>query len=280
MKKKYFFCLIIVMVLPFVSPAQIPSTTMDSLLLDSQFDEAILEAERGLKSTSDQKQKVILENKRAEALMRAGRLDEAERQLDSIVLKALPPDLLAITQTNQGFLFLSQGRNDLALSKFQEAMLVMEKENMQNSLEGARLLSYLGSLYLATGKYAQAEEQLGMALSIREKLVGENSELIAASYNDLGLVYNVRDPNKALDFYEKALEIYERIHGKNHSKTAIANTNIGFTYRTLELYGDAVSNFESALATWEKIYPQPHPTKAFILFNLGQTYLKIGDEKS
>ncbi|HZI26440.1 MAG TPA: CHAT domain-containing tetratricopeptide repeat protein [Chryseolinea sp.] len=253
---------------------------MDSLLLDSQFDEAILEAERGLKSTSDQKQKVILENKRAEALMRAGRLDEAERQLDSIVLKALPPDLLAITQTNQGFLFLSQGRNDLALSKFQEAILVMEKENMQNSLEGARLLSYLGSLYLATGKYAQAEEQLGMALSIREKLVSENSELIAASYNDLGLVYNVRDANKALDYYEKALEIYERIHGKNHSKTAIANTNIGFTYRTLELYGDAVTNFESAIATWEKIYPQPHPTKAFILFNLGQTYSKIGDEKS
>src|SRR5688572_12204589 len=280
MKSKYFFCLIIVMVLPFVSPAQIPSTTMDSLLLDSQFDEAILEAERGLKSTSDQKQKVILENKRAEALMRAGRLDEAERQLDSIVLTALPPDLLAITQTNQGFLFLSQGRNDLALSKFQEAILVMEKENMQNSLEGARLLSYLGSLYLATGKYAQAEEQLGMALSIREHLVNKNSELIAASYNDLGLVYSVSDANKALDYYEKALAIYERIHGKNHPKTAIANTNIGFAYRTLELYGDAVTNFESALATWEKIYPQPHPTKAFILFNLGQTYLKIGNEKS
>ena len=67
---------------------------------------------------------------------------------------------------------------------------------------------------------------------------------------------------------------------KNHPKTAIANTNIGLVYRTLELYGDAVNNFESALATWEKIYPQPHPTKAFVLFNLGQTYLKIGNEKS
>ena len=141
-------------------------------------------------------------------------------------------------------------------------------------------MSYLGNLYLATGKYAQAEEQLGMALSIRENLVNKNSELIAASYNDLGLVYSVRDAKKALDYYEKALEIYERIHGKNHPKTAITNTNIGFVYRTLELYGDAVNNFESALATWEKIYPQPHPTKAFVLFNLGQTYLKIGNETS
>ena len=98
--------------------------------------------------------------------------------------------------------------------------------------------------------------------------------------NDLGLVYSVSNPKKALDYYEKALEIYERLHGKNHPKIAIANTNIGLVYRTLELYGDAINNFESALATWEKIYPQAHPTKAFMLFNLGQTYLKIGNEKS
>ncbi len=168
----------------------------------------------------------------------------------------------------------------MALTRLQEALLLIEKDNKQNSIEGAQLLSYLGNLYLATGKYAQAEEQLGMALSIREHLVNKNSELIAASYNDLGLVYSVRDANKALDYYEKALEIYERIRGKNHPKTAIANTNIGFVYRTLEMYGDAVNNFESALATWEKIYPQPHPTKAFVLFNLGQTYLKIGNETS
>ena len=155
-----------------------------------------------------------------------------------------------------------------------------KKKISKTTLEGAQFLSYLGNLYLATGKYAQAEEQLGMALSIRENLVNKNSELIAASYNDLGLVYSVRDAKKALDYYEKALEIYEKIHGKDHPKTAIANTNIGFVYRTLELYGDAVNNFESALAIWEKIYPQPHPTKAFVLFNLGQTYLKIGNEKS
>src|SRR5688572_15555113 len=55
---------------------------------------------------------------------------------------------------------------------------------------------------------------------------------------------------------------------------------MGFAYRTLEFYGDAVNNLESALAIWEKIYPQAHPTKAFILFNLGQTYLKMQNEKA
>jgi CHAT domain-containing protein/Tfp pilus assembly protein PilF len=260
--------------------AQDPLQSIDSLMFDSQFDHAIEYIDKVLQNTSNQTQRTVLENKKAEAMIRAGRIEEAESQLERISAKQLSFALQVITQTNRGFLYLNQGRNDLALTTLQEALLIIEKENQQNTLEGAQILSYLGSLYLTTGKYVQAEEQLSMALVIRENLVKENSELIAASYNDLGLVYSVTDANKALDHYEKALTIYERIHGKDHSKIAITNTNIGFVYRTLELFGDAINNFESALAIWEKIHPQSHPTKAFILFNLGQTYLKMGNEKS
>ena len=278
--KKNLSISVILLAFAMAGNAQDLTRSIDSLMFDSQFDQALVKVETILKSTSNQDQRVILENKKAEVLIRAGKFEEAERTLESIALRSLPSNLAAITKANQGFLFLNQGRNDLALIKLQEALVLIEKENKQNSLEGAQLLSYLGNLYLATGKYAQAEEQVGMALSIRENLVSKDSELMAASFNDLGLVYSVSNPKKALTYYEKALEIYERIHGKDHPKTAIANTNIGLVYRTLELYGDAINNFESALATWEKIYPQAHPTKAFVLFNLGQTYLKIGNEKS
>ena len=278
--KKNLSISVILLAFAMAGNAQDLTRSIDSLMFDSQFDQALVKVETILKSTSNQDQRVILENKKAEVLIRVGKFEEAERTLESIALRSLPSYLAAITKANQGFLFLNQGRNDLALIKLQEALVLIEKENKQNSLEGAQLLSYLGNLYLATGKYAQAEEQVGMALSIRENLVSKDSELMAASFNDLGLVYSVSNPKKALTYYEKALEIYERIHGKAHPKTAIANTNIGLVYRTLELYGDAINNFESALTTWEKIYPQAHPTKAFVLFNLGQTYLKIGNEKS
>jgi CHAT domain-containing protein/Tfp pilus assembly protein PilF len=263
-----------------VSRSQDALPAIDSLMFDSQFDQAIKYIESVLQKTSNQSHRTILENKKAEAMIRAGRFEEAEGQLEHISAKQLSSTLQVVTQTNRGLLYLNQGRNDLALTTLQEALVNIEKENKQNTLEGAQILSYLGNLYLATGKYVQAEEQLTMALAIRENLVKENSELMAASYNDLGLVYSVTDANKALDHYEKALTIYERIHGKNHSKIAIANTNIGFVYRTLEFFGDAINNFESALAIWEKIHPQAHPTKAFILFNLGQTYLKMENEKS
>lgn len=253
---------------------------IDSLLLDARFDQAINQIQDLLHATSNGEQRIVLENKKAEILIRAGKFDEAEIQLQSIAEKSPTGSGQFITQANQGFLYLNQGRNDLALTILQEALANVEKENKQNTLVGAQVLSYLGNLYMATGKYAQAEEQLAMALAIRESIVNENSELIAASYNDLGLVYSATDANKALDHYEKALAIYEKLHGMNHPKIAIVNTNIGFAYRTLEFYGDAINNLESALTIWSNIYKQSHPTKAFVLYNLGQTYLKMRDEKS
>jgi CHAT domain-containing protein/tetratricopeptide (TPR) repeat protein len=277
-KKNFLF--IVVYCVVSACAAQGELATIDSLLYDSQFDLAISRLDNSLKMTSNHEERIILENKKAEALIRAGKFDEAELQLEAIALKPLSADQQVATQANRGFLFLNQGRNDLALMTLQDALANIEKQNKQNTLEAAQILAYLGNLYLATGKYSQAEAQLRMALSIRENLVAENSELIAASYNDLGLVYSTTDANQALDHYEKALAIYQRIHGNDHAKIAIANTNIGFVYRSLEFFGDAINNFESALSIWEKIYPGSHPTKAFIYFNLGQTYLRMKNDKA
>ncbi len=158
-----------------------------------------------------------------------------------------------------------------------KALDAFEKEGIQNTLPAAQALAYEGDLYRATGQYAQAEEKLTMALSIRRKLLPEQHELIAASYNDLGLVASITNDELALDYYEKALTIYKAMHGNDHPKIAIASTNSGLIYRKMELYGDAVNNFESALAIWNKVYPEPHPAKAFVLYNLGETYRKMND---
>ncbi len=61
------------------------------------------------------------------------------------------------------------------------------------------------------------------ALRLRESKLKENHELIAASYNDLGIAFASSDKDKALDYYEKALKIYESLHGKDHPKIAIAS---------------------------------------------------------
>ncbi|MBK5279473.1 MAG: CHAT domain-containing protein, partial [Bacteroidia bacterium] len=159
-----------------------------------------------------------------------------------------------------------------AQAKFQES-------NSLETKEGARCLSTLGLAYNSTGKYKQAESNQNIALQIRLNIFGNQSEEVAASYNDLGLVYSQMDADKALEYFEMALPIYEKLHGIDHPKIAIASTNIGFGYLKLNLYGDAINNFETALSIWRKIYPNGHPSEALVLSYLGSTYNEMGDHK-
>lgn len=248
----------------------------DSLISVTEYDQALRILNQN--QVTDPQTKVLIANKIAEILMMQGKLDEAESKLKSI--NASTEFGKAITLTNNGFLFLNKGRYDIALENLQEALTKFQISGNQNTKEGAKCLSTLGLVYGSTRKYKQAEENHLIALQIRERLFGAESEEVAASFNDLGLIYLETDPDRSLEYFEKALTSYQKIHGLNHPKIAISNTNIGFAYRKLELFGDAIVNFENAKAIWEKIYPNGHPNQALVLSYLGQTYRQMNDGKA
>lgn len=208
------------------------------------------------------------------SMIRDGKFEAAEKKLQEIEQR--PGNITgpgyAFVLNAWGSLNMNKGRNDLALESLQKAEDIWNQNNMARSLEAAETQMLLGNLYRVTGKYAQAEEQLNMALINRRNTFPETHESVAAVYNDFGLVYALSDADKALTFYEKALAIYETLHGKDDPKIAIAKSNIGILYTRIELYGDAINTFESALTIWNKIYSGSHPSKAFVLYNLGQTY--------
>ncbi|HEY0771343.1 MAG TPA: tetratricopeptide repeat protein, partial [Sphingobacteriaceae bacterium] len=246
----------------------------DELLLHSEYEKAIALADNA--NSLPAEEKLFLANKKAEALTRLGKLEDARALLNS--LGGQGSDFVqAVTKTNLGLLYIYQGRYDLALESLQASTREFENIGKQNTLESAQAIGYLGQVYKYTGKSAQAEEQLRMALSIRQGILKEDHELIAASYNDLGVAYVLVDNDKALDYYEKALAIYQKVHGNEHAKIAQTYSNMGLVYRQLELYGDAVNNLESSLNIWEKLSAGPNQSKAFTLHSLGQTYSKMGN---
>ena len=253
--------------------------SIDSLVSDAKYEEAKQLITRTFLSTADPKTQVLLSNKTAEILVTQGKLNEAE-----VILKEINSNgdsfLEAVTQTNMGSLYLNKARSDLALDNLQQALNKFQDSGNRNTREAAQCLADLSLVYWSIGKLNQAEENGLIALQIRQNLYGQNSEEVAASYNDLGLVYSPTNVDKALEYYEMALSIYEKAHGKEHPKIAIASNNIGAMYRQLELYGDAVNNFETALAIWKKVYPLGHPNQASALVNLGRTYIKMGDRKA
>lgn len=265
----------------FISPLFISAQSIERLITDARFSEAITQIDSRLKNNLQKDTLFKLENQKAEALIRLGTLNEAEtilQRYDNNVDISLQQQ--AINSTTYGLLQLIRGRNDLSEDLLKSALNKFEDAKASESLAAAQALTHLGNLYRARGQYALAEEQLTRALSLREQKLKPTDEVIAASYNDLGLVYIQTDADKALDYYEKALNIYEQAHGKQHPKVAIANTNIGFVYQKLELYGDAINYFESALAIWDKLYSGAHPSKAFMQFSLGNTYKSMKDYKA
>jgi len=253
---------------------------IDQLIQANETGQALSLIDNELGENPDTDFIIQLENKKSELLITFGKLTEAEALLLSVQKKSTSEFMEAVTLTNLGNLYSNKGRNDLALEALQSALTKFQTTGNSNKKEAAQCLANLALVYAYTGNYNQAEDNGLLALQIRQQLFGEKSEEAAASYNDLGLVYTPIDPEKALQYYEKALPIYERLHGNTHPKIAIANTNTGFIYRELELYGDAVNNFETALAIWKKIYPNGHPNEAFVLSNLGKTYLKMKNVKA
>jgi CHAT domain-containing protein/Tfp pilus assembly protein PilF len=251
---------------------------IDSAVFDANYPAATQIISDALSKAPDQHTSVLLKNKSAEVLILQGKLTDAENVLQTI--STVDPFEQAVTETNLGYLYLNRARNDLALQHLQKALGKFQDSGTSKTPEAARCLSDLSLLYLSTGKLNQAEENGLIALQIRRDLFGEDREEVAASYNDLGLVYAGSNGDKALEYYEKAMAVYEKIHGKDHPKIAVASSNIGTMYRQLGLYGDAVNNFETALAIWKKIYPSGHPNEAFVLVNLGLTYNKMGDRKA
>jgi CHAT domain-containing protein len=250
------------------------SDGVDSLILNAQYDQALARIS-GLEKSVQGNAYALLAAKKAETLIRMGKYEEAGSVLDAIV--ATDAMATAIRLSTYGFLYLNQGRYDLAEESLNKAISGFESAGKSESLDAAQAISYLGLVYNASGNHVKAKDQMNRSLAIREKLLPPTHELIGASYNDLGLTYANIDNETALEYYEKALQIYTRIHGKEHPKIAIASSNNGYIYRKMELYGDATNNFETALKIWEKVYPGPHPAKAFALTNLGQTYLMIGN---
>jgi CHAT domain-containing protein/Tfp pilus assembly protein PilF len=264
----------------FTGNGQMLTTTLhhvDSLMIESRYKEARELIERSLATPAAGEERFLLLNKKAEALLADGQLEEAFVTIEQIKAeKPVAHREQAMLLTNIGSYEMNRGRFDLALEALNAAYLLYQGKAATDVSGQARCVGLISLSYLATGKYQLAEENALVALQLRRSQYGDAHEVVAASYNDLGLVYTSVDPDKALEYYEMALETYKRLHGPLHPKIAIASTNIGILYGQLELYGDATNNLEAALAIWKAAYPSGHPNEAFVRRNLGQIYFSMG----
>ena len=105
-------------------------------------------------------------------------------------------------------------------------------------------------------------------------LVGNDAD----RYMELGYEsYQDSDYNKALEYYNKALDIQKQILGEKDPDTVASYISIGRIYYVLGSYNKALEYYNKALDIRKQISGERHPNTAIIYNNIGGVYYVLGD---
>ena len=98
-----------------------------------------------------------------------------------------------------------------------ERLLAIQQEKNPNSIDLAYVQHDLAWLYHDMGEYAKAEPLYQRSLTIREKALGKDHPLVAATLNNLAGLYRAQgEYAKAEPLYQRSLTIKEKALGKDH----------------------------------------------------------------
>ena len=143
------------------------------------------------------------------------------------------------------------------------------RQETSSSTGGQRL----GKLLIKIGKFEEAEN---LYQTLLDQTTSEDDK--AHYYNQLGYVTNYRHHyERAILYYEKALEIYHKSPSSNQSNLAASYNNIGEVYHKMTKYSKALSTHEKALEIYQNTLPPNYPLLGTSYSNIAGVYYSKGE---
>lgn len=184
-----------------------------------------------------------------------------------------------------GNCYLYRSEQDDLLNAFEQYTKVIEapltekqKDNCRLTLEKAKALNGLGSLYQIWGDFKKAIELHTRSLEIRERCGDEIG--IARCYNSIGLVYdNMGNYDEAIRYYSRALNIYEK-HRRMRDVAGVLNNLAAATHLKL-LQSQSAESYEQVFDYYRRSLKISEELKdrrgmARIYNNMGILYAEQG----
>lgn len=144
--------------------------------------------------------------------------------------------------------------------------------NVANSLEN------LAALYVAQGRYKDAEKILKRVLEIRERLFTKKHPDYALSLQSLAELYveTARYP-EAETVQLQAIAILKETVGETHPHTASALNTLAVIYLRTANYNDAAKTIERAIEIRTSAFGAAHPDLIPLFENLQEIYSRAGN---
>ncbi|MCB0505326.1 MAG: CHAT domain-containing protein [Cyclobacteriaceae bacterium] len=204
---------------------------------------------------------------KAKALMESGNENQALEMLDA--MQSQEPEYLNLL----GEIWLKKGNSEKAVTYFEQAKDKLERTGSADRRLLGQTYNNIAVALWSQGKNSQALQYHQVALQNRETL--KDPREIAASLNNIGLVYSNLQPDLALEYYERAKAIYEQMGLKD--KIATSYVNIGLAYRNLKDYHEALQNLNEALDIRKKEFGENSTLVAFVYSSLASVFLATED---
>ena len=156
-------------------------------------------------------------------------------------------------------------------AQYLETRAALDSTNVAWQLDAGMFISE----YLAN--YNKALEYYNCALKNALVQYGERHELVAVSYNNIGIVYSAQgNYDKALNYCQKALDIFIEIFGENNANVAAFYNNIGGIYSAQGNYDEALNCSQKALKISLQVFGENHQNVAISYNRIGGVYYAQG----
>ena len=169
--------------------------------------------------------------------------------------------------------------------------IVRDSINMQNekSGKGVSILDYeelieelsnINSYIPKTTEYSIAQKQFFVPQIVGNLLCKNypSDKPTAKFFNNLAGVYKDQgNYDEALNFYDLALEICNKVYGKNHPSTASTYNNIAGVYQDQGNYNEALKFYDISLEISKKTLGKDHPYTATTYNNIAGVYKDLGN---
>jgi CHAT domain-containing protein/tetratricopeptide (TPR) repeat protein len=163
------------------------------------------------------------------------------------------------------------------LAAVASAVVMLPTGSFAQDVEEASKLDDQADALYEKGRYAEAEPLYKRSLAIREKALGPDHPDVAASLNNLALLYDQQGRSvDAEPLYKKALAIWEKTLGPDHPDVATSLNNLALLYDAQGRYAEAEPLYRRSLVIREKILAPDDPDITYPLNNLAVLYKKQG----
>ncbi|HMS40283.1 MAG TPA: tetratricopeptide repeat protein [Pyrinomonadaceae bacterium] len=161
-------------------------------------------------------------------------LGDSEKALESHLL-ALPLRKIVNDKSGEartlnaiGVIYLDLGERQKALEFLQKSLTI--RKGLSERAEQAITLNNIGRVYDDLGEKEKAFEYLSQSLVLRRSVGDKLGE--ARTLNNLGLTFADSEPQKAVEYFRKAIEIFTASGFENETATIL--NNIGTAYLDLK----------------------------------------------